>query len=1083
MIKRRLNLHRVGSALDSTGAIRLVSAYRKTGDVKKFRIVADSDGRPKKIAWTPRPGYVYSQVRAISARVNQNYDAWPSRELKKAYHTFVGKPVFVNHGNEDPERARGVVVAARYVERGADKYIECVMETDARRYPRLAREIVAGGMDSVSMGVEAGFTICSVCENRATDVHDMCDHIKFHKGDDFRSRKTGKRVQAFEHCYKLAFFELSWVFDPADETAVASRVISAGRTAGPVDDLNFSNQSGAHSMAVLPEGHRLSIFSPDSNVSPLPGEAVKPAQWQWVHEQGTANGHHHNYEVVNHGVAANPEHAQRQAYDSYEAARAADRLGAGDWDPDQDMRALHGRNLRAATRRDQKGVGDFVDYWYRLAETKVADRWTDVKAPEDIDTLRDESEDDTDDFHHWVESPSELRAPNIDQAQQLDREQEGDGLDGDRRAEDAEEFAGQPTPNPENPAAAQGGQFLDDQPEEDPVMPINPPEIKKGRRTPTQGARMPRYYYAADDDDSGADDGYEPDHGAPDDGGYEDDDSGDGGDFGGDDDEDDSDDDGSGEDDGGSDDIHDLLDEAEDDIEAFENGTCPGDDGGFDDGFDSGFDDGSGDFGGDDESYDDGSDQFADDGSGDDYSDDGGDDGPPWADEDPNQGGPVRSARSHRNGRGGTMPRQTLASRDVKASHFTADNSGHTDGGPYGIDDSQGNQEDVYVSQVPGAEAVCAPTDDTSNISNTPDSLVASKRPNFDPNHYQKMADAVAALPPAQRRAMADQMVRMLTADNKRFNWRTFFEASRVPLVKKGSKYFYAEALDAPDKVDPSLSGTDVRDLKGNDFESLALDNVETQPKDASIHAFRAFDAWLNKATGKSAAQHANANYIRRAAAAYVTRTGASLEGLFPTLEYVLREARKIEGRNANMQKRAEDTSLEVAAPDGRIDVEAPVKNVTDADAQASQFDLGDFADNAMDSKADPVLDVVDGNTGTWAPDKGKDASRKLASATEAVRLADAYIRAYPNTYSENDRWKLTARFETLRQPVARDRIRVLEAVAEDRGKSNKTARKVAAAASRGTNGIPKGLASRGRTAGARKVSASDPATDYGLFI
>jgi hypothetical protein len=66
--------------------------------------------------WTFRPGFLYNTTRAIAARINQNYDAWPSDQLKKYYKTFIGKPIFVNHMNEDPDKARGVVVAARYVE-------------------------------------------------------------------------------------------------------------------------------------------------------------------------------------------------------------------------------------------------------------------------------------------------------------------------------------------------------------------------------------------------------------------------------------------------------------------------------------------------------------------------------------------------------------------------------------------------------------------------------------------------------------------------------------------------------------------------------------------------------------------------------------------------------------------------------------------------------------------------------------------------------------------------------------------------------------------------------------------------------
>lgn len=178
-----------------------------------------------------RPGYLYTVVRAISARVNQNYDGWPSAELKEAAHTFVGKPVFVNHENFDPETARGVVVAARYVENGRDKYIETVMEIDAKRFPLLAGEISTGGLDSVSMGAEAGFTVCSACGNRAADEDEFCEHVAYHKGDEInvRNRRTGKteRKLVYESCHKLSFFELSYVFDPADETAVASKVLVA----------------------------------------------------------------------------------------------------------------------------------------------------------------------------------------------------------------------------------------------------------------------------------------------------------------------------------------------------------------------------------------------------------------------------------------------------------------------------------------------------------------------------------------------------------------------------------------------------------------------------------------------------------------------------------------------------------------------------------------------------------------------------------------------------------------------------------------------------------------------------------------
>lgn len=199
---------------------------------KRFRKRLAADGFTVDEGFRLKPGYIYTVVRAISARVNQNYDGWPSEELKKAYKTFIGKPCFVNHENHDPTKARGVVVASRYVENGADRYVEVVQEIDAQRFPKLAHEIKTGGMDSVSMGAEAGFTICSYCYNKATDLHDMCDHVRNHKGKTLTrfDKRTGKKedVLVFESCHKISFFELSYVFEPADETAVASKVVVAG---------------------------------------------------------------------------------------------------------------------------------------------------------------------------------------------------------------------------------------------------------------------------------------------------------------------------------------------------------------------------------------------------------------------------------------------------------------------------------------------------------------------------------------------------------------------------------------------------------------------------------------------------------------------------------------------------------------------------------------------------------------------------------------------------------------------------------------------------------------------------------------
>ena len=219
-------------AAEHTRLADLTPVGSSGGASRRFRKKLAADGFTVDDGFKLKPGYLYTVVRAISARVNQNYDGWPSDELKKAYKTFIGKPVFVNHENHDPTKARGVVVASRYVENGMDKYIEVVQEIDAGRFPKLAHEIKTGGLDSVSMGAEAGFTICSYCHNKATDLHDMCDHVQLHKGKTLSrfDKRTGSKedVLVFESCHKISFFELSYVFEPADETAVASKVVVAG---------------------------------------------------------------------------------------------------------------------------------------------------------------------------------------------------------------------------------------------------------------------------------------------------------------------------------------------------------------------------------------------------------------------------------------------------------------------------------------------------------------------------------------------------------------------------------------------------------------------------------------------------------------------------------------------------------------------------------------------------------------------------------------------------------------------------------------------------------------------------------------
>lgn len=223
-------------------------------------------------------GYLYARIRAISSRVNKNHDGWPSEELaggpdlfqrfvggrtagfvveadsnaRYGYSTFLGKPIFVDHHNSDPSRARGVIVDAKlhvedhrtaseldpYYSSAPDNHmpptwVELLLEIDAKSFPVLAKAIIEGskdptkGIDGFSMGCDVEKSVCNICKNAATSPDDYCEHVKL-KGAEFpytdpRTGKTSSR-KSYEDCYGIKFFEISAVFDPADETALLREV-------------------------------------------------------------------------------------------------------------------------------------------------------------------------------------------------------------------------------------------------------------------------------------------------------------------------------------------------------------------------------------------------------------------------------------------------------------------------------------------------------------------------------------------------------------------------------------------------------------------------------------------------------------------------------------------------------------------------------------------------------------------------------------------------------------------------------------------------------------------------------------------
>lgn len=179
--------------------------------------------------YTPREGYLYVRSRAISSRCNDNFDMFPAEEIEKAYMTFIGKPVFVNHHNENHHRARGVIIDAAIhkdinPDGSPDTWVELLHEVDAVRFPKLAKAIIAKEVNRTSMGCDVQFSKCSVCHNVAQSPLEYCTHIPGKKGKRIVTGTGGagerEATLVFEICSGLSFFENSLLVEqPADPTA------------------------------------------------------------------------------------------------------------------------------------------------------------------------------------------------------------------------------------------------------------------------------------------------------------------------------------------------------------------------------------------------------------------------------------------------------------------------------------------------------------------------------------------------------------------------------------------------------------------------------------------------------------------------------------------------------------------------------------------------------------------------------------------------------------------------------------------------------------------------------------------------
>ena len=163
--------------------------------------------------------------------INNNHDCWDRPVLLKAYPTFINAHNFVEHVQIE-EQSKGRIIDAAARDIGDSIYVDILIATD-RKHEALIRQIESGQMGTMSMGCSVTETQCTKCGNVAADETEMCEHIKYHKGN-YEFDSNGHKYRIAELCGHhsieptggVTFIEASWVGVPAFPGAVMRNIIS-----------------------------------------------------------------------------------------------------------------------------------------------------------------------------------------------------------------------------------------------------------------------------------------------------------------------------------------------------------------------------------------------------------------------------------------------------------------------------------------------------------------------------------------------------------------------------------------------------------------------------------------------------------------------------------------------------------------------------------------------------------------------------------------------------------------------------------------------------------------------------------------
>lgn len=227
---------------EHTGEARLQIVDRRDIRLHRNEKYASEDiwGRLSEVQ--PKPGRTTLLVLAMSAGEyygpNRNGDAFsegpvehngqmlvkPGEELPKHYQTFENGHAFKHHINKDPKKALGDIIQSAY--NWMMHRVELLVDLENARAKDIIQRVDGGEFPGVSMGCKIDYDVCSICGNKAPTRQQYCRHVS---GNDPRYGMNvllpnGQRC--FVYNPSPRFFDLSFVFKPADRIGYTMKKVA-----------------------------------------------------------------------------------------------------------------------------------------------------------------------------------------------------------------------------------------------------------------------------------------------------------------------------------------------------------------------------------------------------------------------------------------------------------------------------------------------------------------------------------------------------------------------------------------------------------------------------------------------------------------------------------------------------------------------------------------------------------------------------------------------------------------------------------------------------------------------------------------